>query len=154
MKKMILLVTSIVLLLASCASSPEETAQQEQEQVNQAFKEVYSDFDTMLILDGAENYRVKHGDTLSKIAKEFYGQDNGYYFPLIMLASSETVLDPDLIEPGMTLVVPDLEKNLNDPAVRQNLKVFFNEIADVYKNKKTPAAATIRKELQGIADSL
>ena len=153
MKKIVLLLVSILLLLVSCSSTPEPTSPQEQEQVNQAFEEVYHHFEQMLILDGAQTYKVRSGDTLSKIANKFYGQGNGYYFPLIMLASSETVLDPDTIIPGMVLTVPDLVKNLNDTSVHGNLKKFFTEIADVYKNKRTEAAPTIRKELLKIANS-
>lgn len=153
MKKIVLLLVSILLLFVSCSSTPEQTSQQEQEKVDQAFEEVYNHFGQMLILDGAQEYRVRSGDTLSKIANKFYGQGNGYYFPLIMLASSETVLDPDTILPGMVLTVPDLAKNLNDTSVHGNLKNFFTEIADVYKNKRTEAAPTIRKELLKIANS-
>lgn len=156
MKKIVLLLGSILLLLVSCSSTPEATVQQvqEQEQVEQAFEEVYQHFEQVLILDGAQEYKVRSRDTLSKIANKFYGQGNGYYFPLIMLASSDTVLDPDTIVPGMVLTVPDLQKNLNDTSVQQTLKTFFTEIADVYKNKKTEAAPTIRKELLKIAESL
>ena len=162
MKKVMLLTICAALLFASCASSPstgateQDAAQksEQQEKVNQAFEEVYDAFEKVLITDGAQNYKVKYGDTLSIIAKEFYGKDNGYYFPLIMLASSSTVLDPDLIEPGMTLTIPDLQKNLNDTTVHKSLKKYFNEIADVYKTKKTPAADRIRKELLEIAKSL
>lgn len=150
MKKIVLLAMSAMLVLVSCASSPKEN---QQEQVNQAFEEVYNQYGSLLILEGAQEYNVQSGDTLSKISKKFYGQDRGYYFPLIMLASSETVLDPDTIVPGMVLIVPDLEKNLNDTSVLVNLKSFFTKIADVYKNKKTAAAPTIRKELLLIADS-
>ncbi|MBO7174709.1 MAG: LysM peptidoglycan-binding domain-containing protein [Spirochaetaceae bacterium] len=156
MKKIVLLLVSISMLLVSCSSTPEATVQQvqEQEQVEQAFEEVYQHFEQVLILDGAQEYKVRSRDTLSKIANKFYGQGNGYYFPLIMLASSDTVLDPDTIVPGMVLTVPDLQKNLNDTSVQQTLKTFFTEIADVYKNKKTEAAPTIRKELLKIAESL
>lgn len=156
MKKIVLLLGSILLLLVSCSSTPEATVQQvqEQEQVEHAFEEVYHHFEQVLILDGAQEYKVRSRDTLSKIANKFYGQGNGYYFPLIMLASSDTILDPDTIVPGMVLTIPDLQKNLNDTSVHNSLKKFFTEIADVYKNKKTEAAPTIRKELLKIADSL
>lgn len=154
MKKIVLLLGSILLLLVSCSSTPEATVQQEQEQVEHAFEEVYHHFEQVLILDGAQEYKVRSRDTLSKIANKFYGQGNGYYFPLIMLASSDTVLDPDTIVPGMVLTIPDLQKNLNDTSVHKSLKNFFTEIADVYKNKNTKSASTIRKELLKIADSL
>lgn len=154
MKKMVLLAISTILVFVSCASSPEKAAEVQQAEVNQAFEEVYGHFEKLLILDGAKDYKVKYGDTLSKIAKDFYGDDNGYYFPLIMLASSDRVLDPDLIEPGMVLTVPDLQKNLTDASVHESLKTFFTEIADVYKGKDTATAGTVREELLKIARAL
>ena len=76
-----------------------------------------------------------------------------YYFPIIMLASEDTIQDPDTIEPGMVLTIPDLNKNLKEKSVHSNLKSFFTEIADVYKNKRTASASTIRRELLNIAQS-
>lgn len=157
MKRFFLPLVVLSLLFVSCASSSTESAEkaaQVQEEVNQAFEEVYHHFDQVLILDGAKEYKVKQGDTLSSIAKDFYGKDNGYYFPIIMLASSQTILDPDKIEPGMTLTVPNLQKNLDDTSVHQNMKKYFNEIADVYKTKKTATAKKTRQELLKIASML
>ena len=157
MKRFLLPLVAISLLFVSCASSPTESAADNgptQENLDQAFEEVYNHFDHVLIMEGAKKYQVKSGDTLSSIAKEFYGKDNGYYFPLIMLASSQTILDPDKIEPGMALTVPNLEKNLNDTSAHQNMKKFFQEIADVYKTKKTATATKTRDELLKIASML
>jgi LysM repeat protein len=91
------------------------------------------------------------GDTLSAISRNNYGGKNGYYFPLIMLASSDVVLDPDLIEPGMKLTVPDLQKNLGDDYARGKLKNFLNEIAGIY-NKK--GRTETRDRLRDLASSL
>lgn len=157
MKRFFLPLVAISLLFVSCASSPTEPTTDSvptQENFDQAFEEVYHNFDQVLIMDGAKEYQVKYGDTLSSIAKDFYGKDNGYYFPLIMLASSQTILDPDKIEPGMTLTVPDLQKNLGDTSVHQNMKKFFQEIADVYKTKKTATAKKTREELLKISKAL
>lgn len=157
MKRFLLPLVAISLLFVSCASTPTETAEQNaeaQEKMDQAFEAVYNHFDQVLIMDGAKDYKVKSGDTLSSIAKDFYGKDNGYYFPMIMLASSQTILDPDMIEPGMVLTIPDLQKNLNDSSAHQNMKKFFQEIADVYKTKKTATAKKTREELQKIASKL
>lgn len=157
MKRFFLPLVAISLLFVSCASTPTKTAEEDaktQENVNQAFEEVYNHFNQMLIMDGAKDYKVKSGDTLSSIAKDFYGKDNGYYFPLIMLASSQTILDPDKIEPNMVLTVPDLQKNLNDTSVHQSMKKYFNEIADVYKTKTTATAKKTREELLNIAKQL
>jgi nucleoid-associated protein YgaU len=52
----------------------------------------------------AQFYVVKKGDTLSKIAKEYYGDFKKY--PLIFEANKPMLKDPDLIYPGQTLRIP------------------------------------------------
>ncbi|MDR1903263.1 MAG: LysM peptidoglycan-binding domain-containing protein [Treponema sp.] len=104
-----------------------------------------------LILEGAQTYRVVRGDTLSRIAKRYYGNANGYYFPLIMLASQNTVRDPDIIVPGMDLAIPDLRKNLADPGANEQLKTFFFVLADDYEKK---GKTVIQQQLLQIAQSL
>ena len=49
-------------------------------------------------------YTVKAGDTLSKIAKEQYG-DSGDYMK-IFNANKDKLSDPDKIQPGQNLVIP------------------------------------------------
>jgi LysM repeat protein len=114
-------------------------------------EQVYEQHSGDLILDGAKSYTVVRTDTLSKITRSNYGGQNGYYFPLIMLASQEVVKDPDLIEPGMKLTIPDLRKNLDDPGARQKIKEFLNEIANVYNTK---GKAVTRDRLRALAASL
>lgn len=55
---------------------------------------------------GAKFYTVQSGDTLSKIAREFYG-DAGKY-PVIFEANRPMLKDPDKIYPGQTLRIPAL----------------------------------------------
>jgi len=50
-------------------------------------------------------YVVKKGDSLSKIAKEFYG--NAMDYPKIFEANREVIKDPDLIYPGQKLRIPE-----------------------------------------------
>jgi nucleoid-associated protein YgaU len=50
-------------------------------------------------------YTVKSGDTLSKIAREFYGDANAY--PRIFEANRPMLKDPDLIYPGQALRIPN-----------------------------------------------
>jgi hypothetical protein len=114
-------------------------------------EQVYETYSGDLILEGAKPYTVSRADTLSRITRENYGGKNGYFFPIIMLASRETVTDPDLIEPGMVLTVPDLQKNLDDPGARAKLKEFLNEIAGVYDRK---GQAVTRDQLRALAASL
>lgn len=49
-------------------------------------------------------YQVKSGDTLSKIAKELYGDANAY--PQIFEANRPMLKDPDEIYPGQVLRIP------------------------------------------------
>lgn len=49
-------------------------------------------------------YTVKSGDTLSKIAKEFYGNANKYMD--IFNANTDKLKDPNKIFPGQELVIP------------------------------------------------
>ncbi len=49
-------------------------------------------------------YTVKSGDTLSKIAREFYGSANKY--PAIFEANKPMLSNPDRIYPGQVLRIP------------------------------------------------
>lgn len=55
----------------------------------------------------AQFYEVKKGDSLSKIAKQFYG--NAMKYPVIFEANKPMLKDPDLIYPGQVLRIPPLE---------------------------------------------
>ncbi len=55
----------------------------------------------------AKFYEVKSGDSLSKIAKEFYG--NAMKYPIIFEANKPMLKDPDKIYPGQMLRIPPLE---------------------------------------------
>ena len=52
----------------------------------------------------AKMYTVVSGDSLSKIAKEFYG--DGSKYPVIFEANKPMLKDPDLIYPGQVLRIP------------------------------------------------
>lgn len=51
-----------------------------------------------------EYYTVKSGDSLSKIAKQLYG--DGQQWHKIHQANQDQIKDPDLIHPGQKLVIP------------------------------------------------
>jgi len=53
-----------------------------------------------------EFYTIKKGDTLSKIAKVYYG--NAMKYPVIFEANREVIKDADLIYPGQTIRIPKL----------------------------------------------
>ena len=49
-------------------------------------------------------HTVEKGDTLSKIAKEFYGKASAYM--KIFEANREVIEDPDKIYPGQKIIIP------------------------------------------------
>lgn len=150
MKKFsILLIVAAVLAMASCKTAPDS-----QDAVNKAFGTVYENYADLALADGATKYEVKSGDTLTSIAKENFGEQNGYYFPLIMLVSEDVVQDPDLIAPGMELLIPDFDKAMKNDSIKPRIKSFFKEISDVYKKKVTPTSDKTRQELLNISKSL
>jgi nucleoid-associated protein YgaU len=54
--------------------------------------------------DQVNFYVIQKGDTLSAIAKHFYGDANAY--PRIFKANREVIKDPDLIYPGQKIRIP------------------------------------------------
>jgi nucleoid-associated protein YgaU len=50
-------------------------------------------------------YSVQPGDSLSKIAKKFYGNANDW--KRIFEANRDRIKNPDLIQPGWTLKIPE-----------------------------------------------
>jgi Tfp pilus assembly protein FimV len=151
-------------LSISCKSAPAQTEDStpktadpakplSQSDINAEFKDTYEKYASKLILDGAKSYTVVSGDNLSNIASANFGADNGYYFPVIMLASSDvTIQDPDLIQPGIQLTIPDLDKNLDDADAKANIKAFLQDVSDIYGKKKDGAGVQAR--IKQLADSL
>lgn len=54
--------------------------------------------------DNTRYYVIQSGDTLSKIAQQFYGSATKY--PRIFEANREVIKDPDLIFPGQKIRIP------------------------------------------------
>ena len=54
--------------------------------------------------DAGTNYEVQSGDSLSKIARHFYG--NGNEWKAIFEANRDQLTDPDHIKPGQMLKIP------------------------------------------------
>jgi nucleoid-associated protein YgaU len=52
-------------------------------------------------------YTIQSGDSLSKIAKRYYGDAMKY--PVLFEANKEIIKNPDLIYPGQVLRVPKIE---------------------------------------------
>ena len=53
-------------------------------------------------------YTVQSGDTLSGIAQRFYG--NAHKWPEIHAANKDKISNPNLIYPGQTLTIPDVDE--------------------------------------------
>jgi nucleoid-associated protein YgaU len=70
----------------------------------------YADLTADITIDASlpvpqQKYTVKSGDTLSKIAKQHYGDANQYM--KIFNANKGLLKDPDKIQVGQELVIPD-----------------------------------------------
>jgi hypothetical protein len=139
MKKIYFLCLAVlaVLITVSCKSTPagqEPVLPTEETAFIDAYQAVLP-----LILDGAERYVVKNGETLTKIARAKYGRGNAYFFPLIMAASKDqktvNIVDPDLIEPGMELIIPNLDANRNNPVIRERIKTLLLSVCEIYKGQ-------------------
>jgi hypothetical protein len=122
----------VCLVLCSCASRLTEG--------EAAFKGVYDAHKGKIVLKGAQPYRVAPGDSPTRIARAAYGEQNGFYFPLIMLASRGTVLLPEALAPGMKLTVPDLPRNLANAEARMALKALLLDTAALYALMGDPAS--------------
>jgi hypothetical protein len=93
-----------------------------------------------VILDGATNYSVVRGDTLTGIARKIY--QDGSLYPLIMMISG-IVADPDAILPQMRLTIPALNVNMNDPVARESINRYFLQIADIEDRRGRHQTATL-----------
>lgn len=135
----LVLIALAALFAVSCKSAPPaEPEPPAQEYTDDKFIDAYKAV-LPIIYDGAQNYTVKSGDTLTRIARQFYGRRNAFFFPLIMAASKEKqtvdIVDPDMIQPGMELVIPDLELNLAQPDIKARIKTLLDSVAKIYKGK-------------------
>jgi LysM repeat protein len=126
---------------APAASTPAQPSQQQTQQPSTVAASPSRTTD--IILDGSETYTVVRGDTLTKISRSKYR--NGFYYPLIIMASNNIVKDQDLIRPGMRLIIPRLQANLDDPRARESMRRFFLETANITERKRPRDAAGLRR---------
>jgi hypothetical protein len=152
MKKLMVVPMAILVVFFAVSCKSTGSASAEEETVlsadDKALEAIYNQYEKGIILTGATSYTVVQGDALVRIAASHYGTGNGAYFPLIITASNEEILDPDKIEPGMKLTVPNLQANLNDANARANLKNLIKAVADFYTTK--PESRTAQQTLGGL----
>ena len=113
----------------------EQYAAEQYQYAEEKVKDMY-DVTTGLDYTGAGKYTVKKGDTLSNISRRVY--NDGYYYPLIMFASRGVVINPDKIEPGMELTIPDLEINKANVNCRKSIKNCLYGFAELERAKPNP----------------
>ena len=101
-----------------------------------------------IVLDNAQYYTVRRGDCLIFIAKRFYGTEKGNYFPFIIAGTEEKIEDPDEIEVGQKLTIPDLKAAVSTEESKNYVKQTFYDVADKYEAKGKPGMAA---QLRAIA---
>jgi len=159
-KKMLFIVLALCFVFAvSCAGDPEPVPPPVQETVPAVVTPPPAQVTAPaiatpqpsqnIILDGAQTYNVVKGDTLSSIAGRYYG--NGYYYPVIVLGSGNLISDIDLIEPGMSLTIPNLQRNIDNSGVRARIKSYLREVASINDNR---GRSKDGEELRKLSDSL
>jgi nucleoid-associated protein YgaU len=79
--------------ISSVEAGELNVAQQSEEQEPEIVEETETQF-----------YEIQSGDSLWKIAKQFYG--NGAKYEAIFAANREVIKDPDLIFPGQKIRIP------------------------------------------------
>ena len=165
-KTLVCLFIAVAFIGLSCQTAPQTSGvtiegEVTQQKIDDALELIYDTYRGRLDMTGAQDYVVVRGDSLSQIARRFYGNltdvgqagaSNGFYFPVIMLASEDShIVDPDLIEPGLILKIPDLTRNLANAGARRAIKDCLIDVAYVYNRKNRPAE---EEGLRRLADSL
>ncbi|MGO3706602.1 MAG: peptidoglycan-binding protein LysM [Mesonia hippocampi] len=74
---------------------------------NLEIEEVFEEEECCEPVPPSRFHTVERGDTLSKIAKEVYG--NAMKYPVIFEANKPMLTDPDKIYPGQVLRIPNLD---------------------------------------------
>jgi LysM repeat protein len=144
------LVTVCVLFIAGCPPPPPPPPPPAQKPpapppVEEPAPVVENNDSDGIVLTGASYYTVVSGDTLANITAAMYGGTNMFFFPLIRLANSGSVSNPDLIEPGTNLVIPPLQANLNSRSASALIKTEMQQTASQYDGQgKTKAAGRLR----------
>lgn len=157
-----LLVAVSVLFVTACESKPEPKP--EETPVPVVVEEPTPEPEPMpepVLTVNYREYTVKNGDTLSQIAETFYGsKDRAYFFPIIIAYTLDSFTkvnvggqsvtvnfdDPDIIEPGTVLRIPNFEEFMNSKLHIEAVKPLFERVARRYENKGRPGVAKMLRE--------
>jgi nucleoid-associated protein YgaU len=77
-------------------------------------------------------YVVTGKEGLMTIARQYYGSENVWYFPLIYYANRTIINNPDSLQKGTNIIVPDLDASKNNTVYAEQIKDFFRQTADYY----------------------
>ena len=106
--------------------------------------EQYRRHSSGIILDGSRTYTVVRLDTLSNIARRMY--QDGAYYPLIYLVSSEIIRDVDRIYPNTVLTIPDLAVNMADPTAKAAFNRAALDCAALETSRGRPGTAELLRQ--------
>jgi LysM repeat protein len=109
-------------------------------EIIQEYHDAYLRHHNDIILDRAQKYTVQEGDTLVILARRFY--QDGSIYPLIFAASDE-IADPDRIEVGVILTIPELAVNFDDAKAKKSLDEIIMEIATIEEHRGRQETATM-----------
>lgn len=132
------LFAAALVLIAACSSTPRPAPPPEPEQSNEMPKtepkpEPVKEEPKMKTVSMSD-YTTRRGDTLSEIGARFYGKDNAYYFPFIMVVNS-VITHPDKIEVGTNLKIPDFNEFKSDATLCAEAKKAFDKVIGIYEAK-------------------
>ena len=146
----IIMCLAIMVILASCESAP-SAASQGSGTVGATGATVpivanaQARYSRNVVLTDSQRYTVVRGDTLTRISRARY--NNGYYYPLILMANGDLIRDPDRILPGMVITIPNLQRNLNNAAARADLRAFILEMSLLEEQRGRARTATQMRTL-------
>lgn len=83
---------------------PKAAAELKESDAGATAAEAQEDAEKAAEIEGTQFYVIKSGDTLGKIAKQFYG--NAMEYPRIFEANREIIEDADKIYPGQKIRIP------------------------------------------------
>ncbi|GMO46986.1 MAG: hypothetical protein Ta2G_02290 [Termitinemataceae bacterium] len=88
--------------------------------------------EVLINFENSFTHIVRSNETFFTIARKYYGAEGGLFFALIMIAND--IGDPDYIEAGDILIIPDLNINRCGRRTHFLLKNYFYQLSEFYAN--------------------